>query len=153
MENVQSKKKNAKCANIWARIVTLRSRVKSLPAMTVRSGPQLSSRKYLIFPFWPHCSFFPHIFLSVAGRHGQQDILCWQKHTQKSNFSVNMVIRTLSIVCFLHYMLSTQLCCFHCCTLRFLKFLSNHISGGLCCQIPWNLPEAFRINVAGPCAL
>lgn len=120
---VKKKKKNAKCANIWAKIVNLRSRVKSLPAMTVRSGPQLSSRKYIIFPFWPHCIFFRYIFLSV-GRHGQQDILCWHKRTQKSNFSVNMIIRTLSIVCFLHYLLSTQLRCFHCSILRFLKFLS-----------------------------
>lgn len=28
-----------------------------------------------------------------------------------------------------------------------VEFLSNHVSTSLCCQVPWNEPEAFRISI------
>lgn len=36
----------------------------------------------------------------------------------------------------------------HCCCV--VEFLSSHISAKLCCSVPSDLPEAFRINLADP---
>lgn len=55
-------------------------------------------------------------FDTVVGRQGQQGHLHWPQHTQKTYlFPINMTMKLLFMVCFLHVTLSTWLCCFHFC--------------------------------------
>lgn len=101
----------------------------------------------------PPPALFTHT-ITVSGRLSRAGglLLRWAKHTQKCIFStVNIIKKSFSPILFSSCRIkSTWLRCFLLCIT--VEFLSNHILACLCCQVPRDLPEALRINIADYCS-